>query len=139
MVTVLQGEEVERRCAIKVFRPSSVTSLRRFPTNKTFFLGSGRLEEIVFQESSTATAVQYVAILYLPRKDVRTVYLAGENGRARCPHCCPEQCELYSTCCWWIFLPLSSSFSSRFFGLQPVSYPQQKTDCHFQYQSMPTD
>ena len=54
MAIVIGGEEVERCCAIKVFRPSSVTSLRRFPTNKTFFLGSGRLEEIVFQESSSS-------------------------------------------------------------------------------------
>ena len=54
MATVINGQEVERRCAIKVFRPSSVTSLRRFPTNKNFFLGSGRLEEIAFQESSSS-------------------------------------------------------------------------------------
>ena len=54
MATVIEGEVVERRCAIKVFRPSSVTSLRRFPTNKTFFLGSSRLEEIVFQESPSS-------------------------------------------------------------------------------------
>ena len=54
MATVIEGDEVERHCAIKVFRPSSVTLLRPFPTNKTFFLGCGLLEEIVFLESSSS-------------------------------------------------------------------------------------